>query len=254
MTTIENPNEFNDMINHMPENIRIIEDQIDVEVQQEYLELARNLKEERMDEDEAISRLPVLLDPDADLLQRKETIVQLAQTASVRSFRELENFSETADGEIAEFARFGVHIARAMLESDLSDDNIGFISSGLGGKGNLLRYFFCIFNLEEKKAFLPSQKKIIKKEFDLAFRSENGEMEKINFKGEYAIFQVLAPLQCDFNELIRQTLDEINEFGQFLYEGYFATNVKIPDHKEISSIINEIRNRKDEDENEETEA
>ncbi len=251
MEFTEEPEEVQDMIRHMPRNIRIIEDQIDVNVQQEYLKLAVELKDERIDEDQAMEMLPNLYDDEADIELKKKTIVQLAQSSGVKSFRELEKFKEIADEDISEFARFGVHIARAMLESSLSDDNIGFVSSGLGGKGHLLRYFVCIFNVEEKTAFSPPQKKIIRKELELAIIKDDGELEKLNFKGEYAAFHLLLPIQNDFNTLIRNTLDEINQFGDFLFEGFFATNVQIPEHREIASVIREIRAKDKQEDQEE---
>ena len=75
--------------------------------------------------------------------------------------------------------------SKMLLESSLLDTKQLYISTGLGGKGESLRFFAAIIN-KTGTPFDSAQREIIEKEFDFQFRQQNGEIEEIEFNDKYA--------------------------------------------------------------------
>jgi len=80
-----------------------------------------------------------------------------------------------------------------LLENKMKVENIGMISTGLGGKGNKLRCFIILIS-KTRKPFSDTQKKIIKQEYDIVCKKLNSEVEKIDFQNDYAALTILTPM------------------------------------------------------------
>jgi hypothetical protein len=154
----------------------------------------------------------------------------------------IENFCKIVPIDLQGFAHFAYHISQVFVESELTEEMPSFVSSGLGGKGSLLRYCIVIFPSEDE-GFTETQQKILEIEFREAVEKISGEMEQTRFLYEYAFFKMLVPLSCDLNIYIKNCISESNKYGNFVYEGYFATNVKTPGHSEILKVISDLKSQ-----------
>jgi hypothetical protein len=119
----------------------------------------------------------------------------------------------------------------------LLDEEQVFISTGLGGKGEKLRYFI-VGKLKLGDKFTESQKKIIKTEFNHFFKNRNSELEKIRFINGFFTITALIPISETISEVIAPTIKEINQYGDFLHTDYLVTNVKFLSEKEITAYFN----------------
>ena len=120
-------------IDSLPENFSILEEQIDVDLQMEYFELARSTREE--DEIEGlIKTAPDLLYSEESTFElKKKTLVGLAGIDDVEAFRIIEKFHKESSEELKSWAVLALQESRMVLQSSLLEEQQVFISTGLGG-------------------------------------------------------------------------------------------------------------------------
>ena len=126
------------------------------------------------------------------------------------------------------------------LESELTDLSTGFISTGLGGLINKLRYYYLILPSSEK-GFDTTQNNIIKDEFNIIANELDSLIETIEYSEKFIEFKVLVPLDIAVGNLIETGINKCNELGNFVFEHYYVTNQDIPDREEIKEIIRIVR-------------
>jgi len=113
------------------------------------------------------------------------------------------------------------------LESQLSDEPVGFISSGLGGKGNKLRYYFAITSDENIN---PKREEHITEELELICRKTDSEVESIENFGKYILVRILVSMEHAIGLVIEALIEKCD----FADEGYFCTNVERPTEELIA--------------------
>jgi hypothetical protein len=128
---------------------------------------------------------------------------------------------------------------RVWLESDLYDSNIGYISSGLGGKNNKPRYYFLVLPIEGH-LFTKLQHKIIQTELAIVAESLNCEIESFDFQKLYVGIIVLIPMKVAISKFIELAIRMSNEFGDFVLEHYYVANTEIPSKEEIPEILEKV--------------
>ena len=111
-----------------------------------------------------------------------------------------------------------------MLESKLLEENKVLITTGLGGKGNKLRYFIVFFT-GDGASFTPLQQEIINNELNYAFKSIDAEVEDIIFEDSFALVLSIVPIHIPVQRLFDSIISECNEFGEFLFKDYIITNL-----------------------------
>lgn len=210
----------------------ILEDQINVDLQVEFFELANKYLKERRSADDIISAEKILNDKLTSFDDKKNILVELSNNKRVEAYRIIEKYIKTATGDVKAWAILALQNARIGLESDLLDEQQIFISTGLGGRGENLRYFIAC-KLKSDNEFSESQKKIIKNEFEYSFKLFNSVIEKIDFKKEYFTIIGLIPISTPISDVIVKAISEVNNYGDFLYEEYLVTNVKLLDVNDI---------------------
>ncbi len=126
------------------------------------------------------------------------------------------------------------------LESALLEEEAGFISTGLGGKGNKLRYYF-IVSTRGDLTFSETQMEILKREFGAITKKYSSEIEEIDIEANYAMIRVLIPIDVAIGEVIEGGINECNKIEEFLLFHYYVTNVEKPTSEEILKYFEEIR-------------
>ena len=111
-----------------------------------------------------------------------------------------------------------------------------FISTGLGGKGSLLRYFIVLLS-KKRNALNEIQKKIIHGEFEFLLNKNDSELESITFYDKFVTMVVLIPLHITIKEFFREGINECNQFGNFLRANFLVTNVKQLSADEINEFL-----------------
>jgi len=218
-----------------PNRLTILEEQIDISLQMEYFEISREVKK-NLDKEAIMNNSEKLFDPDYPLASKKELLPMLASIEKVEAYRIIERFLKDPPPELRNWAVLALQESKMLIESRLLDENKVFISTGLGGKGNKLRYFVVIIgkNITE---FSELQKKIIKNELEMTLKKYNSRIEEMNFLCSFATLLTIVPMNVTIKQVFREAINECNQFGNFLAENFIITNVKVLNYNEIREFI-----------------
>lgn len=226
-----------EMLKDTKGSFSILEEQIDVDLQLSFFELINELSRQKRKDDEILTEQDKLYDPELLLDDKKKLLVELSILEKPEAYRSIEKFVKEGDQQLRPWAVLALQHCRISLETSLLDEEQVFISTGLGGKGEKLRYFI-VGKLKLGDKFTESQQRMIKTEFDHFLKNCNSELEKLDFMNGYFTLTALIPINETFSEVIAPTINEINQYGDFLHKDYLVTNVKILTEKEITAYFN----------------
>jgi len=237
-------NQFQKFLKDSDGDFHILEQRIPVETQMEYFRYSDHLRKMMLRPAEMdYNRLLLdLYSPYASHEEKKRALSMLAISKLVKAYRLLERYAQYAEPEITDWACMALIESRIALESELSDGKQIYISTGLGGRGNKLR-FFVLLSTAEGKVFLDYQKQMLEKEIAFAFPRYDCELERLTIKEQHVEMVFLAPIRMNIKTLIDNIMDECNQYGGFLAKIYTVTNVKELNEEEITHILKENGNR-----------
>lgn len=226
---------FQQFLESFKGDINILEGIVDVDVQMEYFEESKKIKNLHPLE-EWESQIQLLYDPNANIKAKKELIVRLASLDDVKVYRFLEKYYDETTDELKDWTRLAIQESRLQLQSKLLDQPQLLISTGLGGKDGKLRYFIVLFHRSYKN-YTPFQEKIIRNELTYILQNQKVVIEQIEFGENYASLIALFPLFASVTAILQDALREINQYGNFMHEKCIITNVRILSCSEIDQII-----------------
>jgi len=219
----------------IPGNLSVLEEEIDINLQVEYYEYARAHRH-AITADEVIGKKDNIFQKDVSNEDKKSLFVQLASLDNVEAYRTIEKFIQDQEHELREWAVLAYQESRMLLESKILNENQVFISTGLGGKGDKLRYFI-VFFANKGKSFNNFQKKVLQNEIDFFFKQCSGEVEEISYKDTFATFKVVIPLNVPLKNLFKNIILESNQYGDFLMSNFIITNVRCLSDEEIYDFL-----------------
>ena len=217
------------------DHLNIQEETIDIELQIEYFEASKEFKN-NIDKDEVLLESGSIFSRELTIEEEKVILTKLASVDKVEAYRILEKYLQQPNPALREWGLLALQESRMLIKSKLLDQNQVFISTGLGGKGDKLRYFVVIL-AQDNKPFNQTQKKIIQNEFETTLNKYEAEIEKLNFSGHIATIMTIIPIHITIRNLINEAIDECNLYGNFLVRNYIITNVKTLDFDEINRFI-----------------
>jgi hypothetical protein len=224
-------------ISSLPENFSVLEEQIDIELQMEYFNYGRDLKT-GFSTEMILQHQADLFDPTVPLDEKKSLLVVLASQEKVETFRTIEKYAKNPDPELRAWSILALQESRMVIQSSLMDEQQVYISTGLGGKGQKLRYFVVLIGREDNVDYSPIQRKLIKNELEFAVSKNNGELEDIKFHENLAIAVLLLPVKSDIQGVFIGVINECNQYGDFVRQDIIITNVKRMSVSEIKQFIN----------------
>lgn len=224
-------------ISSLPENFSILEEQINVELQMEYFNYSRELKSS-ISEELIMKHQKDLFDKEVPIAEKKNLLVLLASQEKVEAFRTVEKYAKNPDPELREWSILALQESRMVLQSSLLDEQQVFISTGLGGKDQKLRYFVVFVAKEEITELTDIQRRLIQTELEFAIKKNNGEIEEINFFENLAISVLLLPVKSDIQGVFSSMINECNQYGDFIRPDIIITNVKRMTVDEVKQFIN----------------
>ncbi|MGQ7871436.1 hypothetical protein [Sunxiuqinia sp. sy24] len=236
-----------DAINKLPEEFSILEEQIDIELQMAYFDMARKQRNTTPDDTLLAQAKLDLYNPEISLEDKKELLVKLAGLDDVEAFRTIEAFHKQASNEIKSWSVLALQESRMVIQSSLLGEQQVFISTGLGGKGQNIRYFVAMSHNDSDCSFNETQRKLLESEFRFFLNESEGELEEIDFHGNIATAVFLFPLKQNLHTIFKSFIDECNQYGDFLSEDVIITNVKKLALDELQEFIN--KNRHDREQN-----
>jgi hypothetical protein len=230
-----------ELLGTLPNQLCVLEDQIEVELQLEYFELSRSIRSEKS-RDHVLEKSFKLFLPEISVDEKKNILAGIASLGKVEAFRFLEEFQKSAPVELKKWSVLALQENRLLLESRLLDQSHVFVSTGLGGKGDKLRYFIVLFGREITE-FSDLQKKIIRIEMEIGLKKYNSELEMLNFSGSMATMKVMIPMKVIIKQVFNETIAECNQYGNFLIPDFIITNVKALSFQEIRDYLEKQRKR-----------
>lgn len=226
-------------LENIPENFNILEEQIDVQLQMEYFEFSRKFREDE-DVNHFMKQSDQLNNNELDVETRKKILVALASSSEVESFRAIEHYLKEPDPLLKDWAVLALQESRMLMQSALLDEQQVFISTGLGGKGQKLRYFV-VFLHQSGGVLSDMQKKLVNDELKYALTQNEGELEELSSMIDFTTALVILPIKAPLKDIFREIIDECNQYGNFLQEDMVITNVKRLNPLEIVELLNQQR-------------
>jgi len=218
----------------MTDSLHVLEDEIDIGVQMKYFEAAREVKK-NLNESETLAEKDKLFDDRVPEEEKRLLLNKLASVNSIEAFRTIEKYASQPDEGLKEWSKLACHESRMLIQSRLLDENQIFISTGLGGKSNKLRYFLVLF--PNNGLFTSFQSGVVEKEFQYVFNKYDAVIEEVNSFDRYLTMMVLVPIAQPLRDLFMEAICECNQFGNFINERFIVTNVKRLEKEEILEII-----------------
>ncbi|HAQ19676.1 MAG TPA: hypothetical protein DCR40_10660 [Prolixibacteraceae bacterium] len=226
-----------DAISALPKNFSVLEEQVDVELQMEYFNYGRDLKNKFTNE--LINQHQSdLFDPNVSVEEKKNLLVLLASQDRVEAFRAIEKYAQNPEPELRAWSILALQESRMVIQSSLMDEQQVYISTGLGGKGQKLRYFAVFIGNESVNDYSEVQRKLIKTELEFTIKKIDGILEEISFNENLAVAVLLLPVKSDIQNIFSNVINECNQYGNFVRQDIIITNVKRMSFDEIKKFIN----------------
>lgn len=224
-----------ELLGEKPGNLNILEEKIDINLQMEYFDYSKKIKN-NFNTEFIIQNKDDIFNMELDESIRKTRLTELASINDVTAYRTIEKYLELQEPDLRSWAVLALQESRMLLESRLLDENQVFISTGLGGKKSKLRYFVVLV-LKSRKKFSPLHKKVIRNEFEILVRKYDAEIEQLNFFSYYVTLLIIIPLTVPVKEMLREAVNECNQYGNFLQTNFIVTNVRELSEEEINNLL-----------------
>ncbi|MDR2968450.1 MAG: hypothetical protein LBV32_02455 [Tannerellaceae bacterium] len=232
--------QFRDSFNNLEGHFHILEHPVPVNRQMEYFKHSAKLRKNSsvsIAEEEIDGIFRSLEMPEVSEEEKKYSLSMLAGSKSVKAHRMLEEYVKHPDERLADWANMALMESRISLESEFSNEKQIYISTGLGGKNEKLR-FFTLFVSKDKLPFKDYQRRVIDREFPYLLSHENCEIERMTVKDYHVEMLFLVPVRSDIKKILDGVIGECNQYGGFLSEMFTITNVKELTESEVEEIMN----------------
>jgi len=220
-------------------SLTLIDEAIDLSIQEEYFSFSETIDFDNVNYEEVLTESDKLFFKHTPIESKKRILILLAHLATAESCRTLEKYLNISEGNLRDWALLSLKECRTFLESVLLQEEGGFISTGLGGKDNKLRYYF-IVSSNDGLPFSETHRDTLRRGFETISPKYKSEIEEINFGATYVIIGILIPMDVAVGEVIEEGISECNKMSEFLFPDYYVTNVKKPTREEISKYLEEI--------------
>ncbi|NLA63319.1 MAG: hypothetical protein GX857_08890 [Bacteroidales bacterium] len=235
---------WNNILNNLRANINkqgidsfhVLEDLVPIEEQMEFFKYFDGLKTRnvRFVRD---TEIEMLFSPDVSIERKKECLTLLSSIPDVKAYRAIETYqSSPLEPELKNWSSIALLGSRIGLDSELSGKRQIYISSGLGGHDKKLR-FFTLFITSSLENLTELQKQIVEREFRFQLEAADVDIEKFEIENNYFTILFLFPFKTDVRAVLQSSIDECNQYGNFLDEKFLFTNVKVFNDEEIQTLL-----------------
>jgi len=219
--------------------LQVLENCIPVEQQIEYLIYSyalRRRRRKKMKESDYNQCMEKLENVELSKEEKKKILSMLAFSSEIRAYRLLEQYVQHPDKDLVHWASMALLESRMAIETELSGERQIYISSGLGGKGDKMRFYVLVMS-SKGKPFEAYQLKVIEKEFGYLLPEYGCEIERLNVNDNYVEIVLLIPMVNDVKKALEKVVLECNVYGNFLSQTVIITNVKELNQNEINQAL-----------------
>lgn len=238
---------FQESFEKMKGRIHVLERSVPVEVQMEYFRaskrMRRTLNANDRASDEECGQWYAELCGTADTFlplsveERRHLLLLLANSRNPKAFKCLKQYVETEqDTATLDWACLALMDIQIALESELSEEKQIYIATGLGGKGEKLRFYVLMVS-KGRKPFEEYQRNIIEREFGYYFPKVDCEIEELHVDLDYVELLILMPIRSNVQQILTKIIVDCNEYGGFLSDIYTISNVEKFTQAEIEEVL-----------------
>lgn len=209
-------------------HMQFLETSVPVEKQMEYFRYSEKIRNDTRPTS-IEEQIEVLRSPESSPKELKYALAYLAVSGDIKAYRTIESYNKEHEDDWTEMSLVQ---AKITLESELSDEKKFFISTGLGGKGDKLR-FSAFFKANHLRAFSTYQRELIEKEMSYAIEQHGGDVEEVKIAENYFTVLFLINIDIDIKVLFENAVNECNQFGNFISNSFTVTNVKLFSEEDI---------------------
>lgn len=203
----------------------ILEERIDVDTQLNFFEVSSHLKEKMTYSKDLLKEGEMLFNKKVSIKDKKELLIKLSLLGEIEAYYIIKDFRESAQGELFDWAVLASYQSRIRLTGKYMDEQQVFISTGLGGKGNMIRYYV-VFKHDSDIRFSELESKVVKSEIEFVLNRNRSVCEKINYENQYIKIYALIPFVTSAKELFNEIIRNCNQLGEFINENFVITNIK----------------------------
>jgi hypothetical protein len=229
---------FRDSFNKLDGHFHVLEQRVPIEFQMEYFKCSEQMRKNntKMTDDEYYVYEENLSNNTLSLEHKKYILSALAISNDVRAYRLLEEYVQHPDPEVKDWAYMALMESRISLESELLEEKQIYISTGLGGRGEKLRFYILLLASGDEP-FQAYQRQTLEREFAYYLPTEACEIERLTIYDLYVELLLLIPVKKDIKAILDRVVTECNQYGNFVSDMITITNTKELSANEIAEII-----------------
>ena len=221
-------------------NFRALKEKISMNDTSEYIDFHNQVNREEYSDDQVLEKGKTILENDSlSAHEIKKTLLLLAHSEDMKALHILDKYLSIVPSSLKSFATLAYQECLTSLSADMLEEDQVMVSTGLGSKNNMMRYYFVISH-KNKLNFDDSQKKIIEEEFKKVCANKESEIESIEFNKNYALIEALCSINVAIGDVIDSGINQCNKVNNFLRFHYYTTNIEKPSKNTITEYLKEI--------------
>ena len=233
----EDDENLHDFLSQIPDRFIVAEEELDGAVYEEYEKCAERLITCQPREIGLDAR-QILCDPTTPLDAKREMLVRLALCGTVDAYRAIEQYVKNPDPALAQWSKIALYECRMRLESELLEEPVGVISTGLGGAQHRLRYLVVIGLL--RGPLDDGQRRRVESAWRTICGQHDSILERVSFHPTHIVLTLLVSMETAVGTVIDAGIAAANGAAPILRPNYFVTNVAVPTEEEIEQVLAEI--------------
>jgi hypothetical protein len=233
--------DFQKVVRENGGDIQVMEREVSLDTQMAYMRMSKEVKS-NLRPDIVMAGKYELWDENSSPGSKRRRLAALASIGSPDAIRILQNYQKQPDKGLEDWTYLALQECKLVFQASMLDHPPMFISTGLGGHGQKLRFFGAFFS-RDGGAFDETRQRVISGEVEYMFEKFEGKLEFIAFSGQFVTFWGLVPIDVPLNDRVKAAIDESNLLGGGLRNDFVLTNVKKLTFYELGEILKKIESR-----------
>jgi len=225
-------------IENVTDGVDLIEDEIELFVQQQYIDFSKKIDFDSYDYKQVLKEGEKLFSEDTAFETKQIILLRLAHLGTIDSYRTIERYLRLPENNLRDWALLSLKECGMFLQNSFLSEEGGLLSTGLGGKGNKLRYYF-VLRTKKGLPFSEKDRDMMHNVFKMIARQFESDIEELFLEKNYAMVKILIPMDVAVGTVIDEGIIECNKKQEFLAPSYYVTNVKKPTNEEIMLYLEE---------------
>ena len=218
----------------VPDRFILSEEELDQKTYEAFLNHAPN-PESITDTESLLQEAKRLFAQETPLQEKKDLLVELAQHGVVKVYRLIEKYTQQPDPDLEQWSKISLYECRMALEEDLLKENVGIISTDLGGQGNCFRYIVVLALLSPPLG--ENQQPTIRSVCDDVCSQHESKIEELQFLPSYLSVKALISMDIPVATVVEACIGSINQDEDLVYPDYLVTSVEVPTEEDIQAFL-----------------